>query len=173
MILSLTGFMGVGKSTIAASLAKHLYCNHLDLDTYLENLNDGQTIEEIFRNIGEENFRYVEEIALEKLLQDNKEKVLVLSLGGGALISHKNRELILNQTKCIYLKASLETLNKRLEKSRKQRPLVKYEEGVNLKETITSLYQQREEGYNYCAAITIEVDHLSLKEILIKILASI
>lgn len=173
MILSLTGFMGVGKSTIAAALANHLYCNHLDLDTYLEKLYNGQTIEEIFKNIGEEKFREAEEKALEKLLLDNKQKVLVLSLGGGALISHKNRELILNQTRCIYLKASLETLNKRLEKSRKQRPLVKHEEGVNLTETIATLYQQREEGYNYCSSITIEVDHLTLKEILIKILSSI
>jgi len=173
MILSLTGFMGVGKSTIATALAKHLYCNHIDLDIYLENLYNGQTIEELFRNIGEVKFREIEEKALEKLLLDNKEKVLVLSLGGGALISPKNRELILNQTKCIYLKASLETLNRRLEKSRKQRPLVKHEEGVNLKETIYNLYQQREKGYNYCSSITIEVDHLTLKEILIKILASI
>lgn len=173
MIISLTGFMGVGKSTIATTLAKHLYCSNLDLDKYLENLYNGQTIEELFKSMGEEKFREAEELALEQLLINNQEKVLVLSLGGGALISDKNRELILKQTKCIYLKASLETLYKRLEKSRKQRPLVKYEEGVNLKETIYNLYKQREEGYNYCASITIEVDNLTLKEILIKILAAI
>lgn len=173
MILSLTGFMGVGKSTIAASLAKHLYCNYLDLDTYLETIYNGQTIEELFKSMGEEKFREAEEDALQELLLNNNEKVLVLSLGGGALMSHKNRELILNKTRCIYLKASLETLNRRLEKSRKQRPLVKNEEGINLENTISTLYEQREEGYNYCASITIEVDHLTLKEILIKILALI
>ncbi len=163
--------MGVGKSTVANALAKHLYCKHEDLDKYIENLHNGKTIEEIFKITGEDKFREIEENALKKLLLENKEKVLVLSLGGGALISQKNRELILAQTKCIYLKASLETLYNRLDKSRKQRPLVKNEKGIDLKETITSLYKQREEGYNYCASIIIEVDNLSLKEILVKTLA--
>lgn len=165
--------MGVGKSTIAAALAKHLYCKYQDLDAYIENLYNGQTIKELFKELGEKKFREIEERALEQLLLDNREKVLVLSLGGGALISNKNKELIRNQTKCIYLKASLETLNKRLKKSRKERPLIKDEEGIGLQETILELHTQREEGYNYSASIIIEVDNLSLKEILIKILASI
>lgn len=173
MVISLTGFMGVGKSTIAAALSRHLYCKHLDLDTYIEELNNGKTIDELFEIMGEDKFRETEEEALKKLLSENKEKVLVLSLGGGTLISDKNREIILNRTKCIYLKANLETLNKRLEKSRKQRPLVKNEEVESLKERITNLYKEREVGYNYCSSVIIEVDNLSLKEVLIKILAAI
>lgn len=92
--------MGVGKSTIAEKLSAHLYCKHIDLDKYIENLHN-EKIEVIFSRHGEEYFREIEEQALERVLNENREKVLVLSLGGGALISLKNRELIKTRSFCI------------------------------------------------------------------------
>ncbi|PKO98808.1 MAG: shikimate kinase [Bacteroidetes bacterium HGW-Bacteroidetes-8] len=170
MIISLTGFMGVGKSTIAEKLAAHLYCKHIDLDSYIEETR-GEKIVDIFTTLGEESFREIEEQALLKLLSQNSEKVMVLSLGGGALISPKNRELIKTQTQCIYLRASIDTLTQRLMHSRKSRPLVHKEESHSLSNKIDELYLEREGGYRESASIIIDVDNLSLKDILVKILS--
>jgi len=172
MIISLTGFMGVGKSTIAEKLSAHLYCKHIDLDSYIEE-SRGEKIVDIFSSLGEENFREIEEHALENLLSQNREKVMVLSLGGGALISPKNRELIKSQTHCIYLRASIETLTQRLMHSRKSRPLVHKEENHALSNKIDELYLEREQGYRESASIIIDVDNLSLKDVLVKILSII
>lgn len=164
--------MGVGKSTIAGKLSAHLYCKHTDLDKYIEDIyND--TVEGIFSKHGEEYFREIEEQALERVINENREKVLVLSLGGGALISEKNRELIKNRTTCIYLRAGIETLFQRLIKSRKSRPLVEKEDDNELRNKIVNLWKVREEGYVQSASFTIDVDNLSVKEILIKILSLI
>jgi len=90
MIISLTGFMGVGKSTIAERLSAHLFCKHIDLDSYIEK-SRGEKIVDIFDSQGEEAFREIEEQALERLLSQNREKVMVLSLGGGA---HKKSDSV-------------------------------------------------------------------------------
>jgi shikimate kinase len=170
MVITLTGFMGVGKSTIAASLSKHLYCKLIDLDKYIEESQGGIPIVELFGLSGQEEFRKAEEQALAEILSNNREKVLILSLGGGALLSHKNREAVKNMTYCIYLKASLETLINRLEKSHKQRPLVKDSEGLFQPGKIAELFRERESGYLECASLVIDVDNLSIKDILIRIL---
>ena len=160
----------MGKSTIAEKLSAHLYCKHIDLDSYIEEMR-GEKIVDIFATQGEDSFREIEEQALLKLLSQNNEKVMVLSLGGGALISAKNRELIKTQTHCIYLRANIETLTQRLMHSRKSRPLVHKEESHALSNKIDELYLEREQGYRESASIIIDVDNLSLKEILVKILS--
>lgn len=164
--------MGVGKSTIANSLAKHLYCKSVDLDRLVES-DYGKAIGEIFQIGGENLFRELEEKSLEKLISGNREKVLVISLGGGALISPKNRLLIKHHTYCIYLKASGETLYKRLIASRKSRPLVAEEKPGALIETINKLFAEREEGYISCATLIVDADSLSVKETVAKIISSI
>jgi shikimate kinase len=171
MIISLTGFMGVGKSTIASALSRHLYCKHMDLDKYIESMHGGVSIKTIFSELGEEQFRKSEENALQKLLTENTEKVLVLSLGGGALISSSNRELIKHNTQCIYLRASLDTLTSRLISSYKERPLITPEKGTISIDSIKKLFLEREPGYLYCSSFTIDVDNLPQKEILKKIMS--
>ncbi len=172
MIISLTGFMGVGKSTIADKLSSHLYCKYLDLDRYIETL-EGKRVEELFHELGEQSFRDIEERALERFISQNREKLIVLSLGGGALISQKNCELIKRETKCIYLRADIETLTRRLIKSRKSRPLVSSDSESSLKERITELFKKREEGYLRSSSIIIDVDNLTIKETIDRILFNI
>ena len=79
--LTLTGMMGVGKSTIGKNLAKQLGYNFIDIDRLIE-VKEGASINSIFRNKSENYFRKIEnDITLSEL----KKKNSVISLGGGAV----------------------------------------------------------------------------------------
>ncbi len=164
--------MGVGKSTISERLSKHLYCKVVDLDRYIEH-NEGLSVKDIFRIKGEPYFRIKEEFYLNQLLTENREKVLVLSLGGGTLISSINQKLIKEKTFCIYLKASPETMIRRLSRSKKTRPGI---EGLSADEFIKgieALFEIRREGYEYCNSLIIDVDNRSVKDMLAEIINAI
>ena len=172
MIISLTGFMGIGKSTISEQLSKQLYCKSIDLDKYIE-FNEGLSVDEIFRSKGEPYFRKKEEYYLNKLLTENREKVLVVSMGGGTLMSRLNQELIKKKTFCIYLKASPGTQLDRLSKSQKARPNIEGLSADEFEKGIKSLFEVRREGYEYSSSLIIDVDSKSIKDILTEIINSI
>jgi len=170
MIISLTGFMGVGKSTIAGLLAKHLYCKLVDLDKLIEQ-EQGMAVGDIFSTKGEAHFRKLEEQSLERLIKKNKEKVLVLSLGGGTLMSEANRKIIKKSTRCIYLRASLELLTERLMTHKGKRPVVDNIDDASLHEEISTLFEKRKPGYEAAASIIIDADGKSVRALLLEIMS--
>ena len=170
MIISLTGFMGVGKSTIAGLLAKHLYCKVVDLDKLIEQ-EQGMAVGEIFSTKGEFFFRKLEEQSLERLIKENKEKILILSLGGGTLMSEANRRIIRKSTRCIYLRASLELLTERLMTHKGKRPVVDNIDDASLHEEISTLFEKRKPGYEAAASIIIDVDGKSVRTLLLEIMS--
>ena len=81
--LTLTGMMGVGKSTIGKNLAKKLNYNFVDVDKIIEE-KEGLSINSIFKNKSESYFRKIEsDITLSELKKDSS----VISLGGGAFLN--------------------------------------------------------------------------------------
>lgn len=164
--------MGIGKSTVSQRLSRHLYCKSTDLDRYIENI-EGTSIDEIFRNKGEQYFREREEYCLNRLITENREKVLILSLGGGTLISQLNQRLVKDNTFCIYLKSSLKTQVDRLSKTRKTRPNIANIPEGGLEKEIEKLFEQRREGYENSCSLVIDVDGKSVKQILAEIIGSI
>jgi hypothetical protein len=88
--LILTGFMGAGKSTVGAILARDLGWRFIDLDHVIE-ANSQRTVAEIFRDYGEAEFRERERQAVRQLSGEEK---IVLALGGGTVEDKSNRQEI-------------------------------------------------------------------------------
>lgn len=123
MITALTGFMGSGKSSAGRHLSALLALPFIDLDEYIVH-KTGHSIPELFQN-GEDYFRAYEAEAVRDIISMNRVtgEDCVLALGGGTFTMKPIRELVLENTTCIYLKASLETCLQRI-KDHSSRPLL-------------------------------------------------
>ena len=73
MILSITGFMGCGKSSVGRKLSQLLCCPFMDLDEMIE-AEAGKSIPEIFAEIGESGFRQMELRVLSSVLSVKTEE---------------------------------------------------------------------------------------------------
>jgi len=172
MIISLTGFMGVGKSTIARLLGGSLCCKVIDIDRLIEK-EQGKSVAEIFQNFGENYFRKLEEETLNRIIGDNNEKLLIISLGGGTLISQNNQKIVKENTYCIYLRASVNLLTERLAAHRGKRPALDSIDDNSLEQEVSDLLQKRLNGYENTAKLIIDVDEKSVRSILNEIISGL
>ena len=159
--LTLTGMMGVGKSTIGKNLAKKLKYNFVDIDKLIET-KEGISINLIFKNKSERYFRKLEnDVILSELKKNNS----VISLGGGAFLNNTTRKNVKKMSVSFWLDAPLEELIKRLKKGR-QRPLL-YKKDI--RKTVKKIYFDRKKIYNE-ADYKIKCHSLNTKQIIEKIL---
>ena len=163
MLIALTGYMGSGKSTVGALVADALGCPFIDLDEVIVK-KAGLSIPEIFAADGERGFRRLEKQALEKTVAKYAENTAVLSLGGGTVTIPGAVQLLQGSTLCIYLEASPETLQRRLQGQTDGRPLAD--------DHFAERLSQREPLYRAAAHITIETEGLSPEEITDEIIIS-
>ena len=159
--LTLTGMMGVGKSTIGKNLAKKLKYNFVDVDKLIE-AKEGSSINFIFKNKSEVYFRKVEnEITLAELKKNDS----VISLGGGAFLSNEIRKSAKKLSVSFWLDVPINELIKRLKKNKKRPLLFK----KNIEETVKKIYFDRKKIYNE-ADFRIKCNSLKSDEIVKKIL---
>ena len=159
--LTLTGMMGVGKSTLGKNLAKKLKYNFVDVDKIIE-AEEGTSINLIFKNKSENYFRKIEnDITLNVLKKTNS----VIALGGGAFLNNTIRKVAKKLTVSFWLDIRIDELVKRLSKSR-QRPLLF---GKNLSQTVKKIYFERKKIYNE-ADHRIKCNSLKSEQIVEKIL---
>jgi shikimate kinase len=142
----LLGYMGSGKSILSEKLAKKINVKGFELDELIEK-KAKMTIESLFSKKGELYFRKLEHEILKEIVTIDDS--FVLSTGGGTPCYFNNMELIKNSG-CIvvYLKASIETLYKRLNQQKNNRPLLLNLEGDDLKEFIAKHLFERSFYYN-------------------------
>ena len=159
--LTLTGMMGVGKSTIGKNLAKKLKYNFIDVDKLIE-AEEGVSINLIFKNKSESYFRKIEnDITLSELKKDNS----VISLGGGAFLNNSIRKSAKKLSISFWLDVPINKLIKRLTKSRRRPLLFK----KNISETAKKIYFDRKKIYNE-ADYRIKCGSLKSEDIVNKIL---
>jgi shikimate kinase len=114
------GPMGAGKTTVGRHVAELLSMPFHDLDHEIE-LHTGAAISLVFDLEGEAGFRKRETTTLAEIAAGSG---IVLSTGGGAVLSEANRRVLRERGFVIWLDATIEAQLARLARDR-QRPLLK------------------------------------------------
>ncbi|MDM8557602.1 shikimate kinase [Candidatus Parabeggiatoa sp. HSG14] len=158
----LVGPMGVGKTTIARLLASILDKTFMDSDHEIEEFS-GATIPLIFEYEGEIGFRKRERSVIAELTKlDN----IILSTGGGVVLSIDNRRLLQTHGYVIYLHASVDDLLERTAHSH-NRPLLKTE---NPRQKLEQIMKNRHPLYQATADVTIETGNQSIRQVITAVL---
>ena len=158
MRVFLVGYMGAGKSSVGAALAKALNFRFVDTDDWIE-ARCCKTITQIFNDLGEEEFRAKEKECLEFLIDQDD---FVLATGGGLPCHNNLMELMNEMGETVFLDATEETLLKRLELQTEQRPLL--HSNQSLSKIITSQLAERISTYA-CAKHTLQVNEKAILSI--------
>ena len=155
--LFLIGFMGSGKSTVAAALSEALSLPMSDSDACIAEAL-GESIASFFAREGEEAFRERETAFLKSLREGTP---CLVSCGGGMALRSENRALMRELGSVIYLTATPATIFARLAADT-ARPLLAGKKSLT---DIAALMDARAAAYEDAATIRIATDGLSPKEI--------
>jgi shikimate kinase len=133
--------MGAGKTSVGRVLSQRLRWPFDDLDDRIE-AQEGRSIEEIFRDSGEAEFRRAETAALDRLIAESGSAPRIVALGGGAMARAENARLLqAPEMAVVFLDAEVEELFQRCEQEKRARPLCR-----NLAQ-FRELYQRRRPFY--------------------------
>lgn len=168
MVITLIGYRGSGKTTVAQALAARLGWDWIDADSVIEE-RAGGTIREIFAAEGEPGFRRREREVVADLLGRDR---LVLAAGGGAILDAETRRLMKAAGPVVWLQASIDALGQRIAgdpTTSERRPHLAG--GGN--EEIVQLLAQREPLYRDCASHTIYTDRLDVSAIVERVAVAV
>lgn len=129
----------------------------VDLDNYIEE-KLGCTVGAFFEQHGEAAFRRAELEALREVIAAESGKGLILSLGGGTVVTPECAILVKEHTRCVYLNCPKKILLKRLIKNCDKRPLLAGKTPGELDAFVTVLMARRESVYKDCAHLTFYLD---------------
>ena len=135
--------MGSGKTTVGRQLALSLGLSFYDLDWYIE-MRFRRTIEQIFKEKGEEGFRTIEFNMLREVAEFED---IVLSCGGGTPCFGDNMDYINSKGETIYLQAAPEVLAAHLRMGKVVRPLIQGKNDEELPQYIRQSLAEREPYY--------------------------
>lgn len=162
----LIGFMGSGKTTVGIRLSYKLRMSVEDTDKLIER-KAGCSISEIFSREGEAVFRDMETNLLRELSLNPYGRVL--SVGGGTPMREENRELLQKCGTVVYLRVRPETVYERI-KGDTTRPLLQCDDPLA---RIRELLKARQEKYEACADVIVDVDDENEALVADKILAEL
>ncbi len=146
--------MGAGKSTIGKLLSNNMKISFVDTDEEVEK-HFNMPINNIFDKYGEEGFREIESLILEKSTDS------IVACGGGIVLKKKNRDFIKENGKCLLLLSKINVLADRLS-SENNRPLLN--DGI-IENQLEQIWEQRKDLYYNLADQVIEINDKSKKQI--------
>ena len=163
MNIFIVGPMGSGKSTVGKIISDEMFLNFFDTDEEIE-LRTGASIDWIFDLEGEEGFRGRESDILNEMVKKNS---IVLSTGGGIILSDDNRELLSSRGTVFYLSTPISVQVERTAKD-KDRPLLK---NGDAEEILTKLHKERKAFYEEVSDHIVETENKSSKEVAAEIVS--
>jgi shikimate kinase len=152
--ISLIGYRGTGKSTVARHLALRLGWVWVDADVEVE-LRAGKSIAAIFADDGEAAFRNLESVVVADLCRRQR---AVLALGGGAVLREANRAAIGGCGAVVWLRASVDAIVDRLAAdaaTAARRPNLTNSGG---RTEVERLLAERTPIYAACATLEVDTD---------------
>ena len=156
----LIGMMGAGKTSVGLTLSRVLGFPFFDTDELIG-------VDSYFNNHTMDEFRLEEIKQINKISNQNDRAVI--SIGGGAILSSENREII-NQNSSFFLKASIDELISRIKKQDTGRALIDFLKNGNIdKSKFIKLYMQRENHYLDLANFIVDTDNESILNVTMKI----
>ena len=157
MNIFIVGPMGSGKSTVGKIISSELFLTFYDTDEEIET-RTGASIDWIFDLEGEEGFRKRESKILEDMVYKNS---IVLSTGGGIILSESNREILSSRGTVFYLATPIAVQLERTSKD-KDRPLLK---NGDPGEILKNLHLARESLYKEVADYSVNTEDKSSQEV--------
>ncbi len=163
-VITLIGYSGTGKSTVAGLVAGRLGWRAVDLDVEIERAA-GRTIPDIFGRDGELAFRRLEVEALERSAASQSGGV-VIAAGGGIVLSDDARRLMASAGLVVCLEATVETIQARLRAADEghkgtERPLL----ASGYPTAQVALFKARRAPLYAQADFTVHVDALTVEEV--------
>lgn len=161
-IVSLIGYRGSGKTTLARDLASVLGYSWIDIDQELQR-REGRTIREIFATDGEVEFRRLERLLIQEYGRSDQN--MILATGGGAILNAETRTDLRAWGPVLWLTATPEELARRIyadPQTLAQRPNLTVAGGL---EEIRQVLAARDAFYRNTAHHIIPTDGLSSAEV--------
>jgi shikimate kinase len=141
----LIGMPGAGKSIIGKELAKRLAMEFLDVDEYIERM-ENKRLQEIINEVGDNGFVEIEKKRVLELNLSNH----VISTGGSVVLKEETMEHLRKLGILVFLDISLEILKERLT-NLDTRGVV----GIKSGKTIEEIFDFRQPLYRKYADLTI------------------
>ena len=138
-------------------LARMLDRPFADVDAFVVK-DAGMPIDTIFDRYGEADFRARESVALARAAQIEG---AIVALGGGTLLAPNNRALIARRGRLLYLRASVDLLERRIEAQNVRRPLL-------VGTPVSQLLDERRALYE-AADLVVDIDGKPLRAIVAEI----
>lgn len=163
--LFLIGFMGSGKSSVAAYLHRLLAAGDLDMDREIEK-REGRTITDLFLMEGETCFRNLETALLEEVQEGDG---TVVACGGGAVLRESNVDVMRKRGKVVWLDTPLLTVFHRT-RGDHSRPLL---ENKRTLRDIAEMMEERRPYYEEASDVRVVTEGKSIPEICEEIVRSV
>ena len=165
MIIILSGYKSCGKTTVAKAYSKLYGIKFIDTDLLMllahhhSGPNKGKTISELYKSLGEEDFRALESEVIHQLKPGES---AIIATGGGAVLDDSNVRILKSLGKIIYLKLNYEENIKRLLSTS---PTPSFISKTNKGQALERYFKSRDSIYIKTSDFIIDVSFQSVDEI--------